>query len=207
MNGGMMVELNADGLSVKTPPRKVFEPWPMPTATRMECTCLEAPKLIEHGGWFYLNVAEGGTAGPATSHSVVSARSRHADGPWEFSPYNPIVRTKSREERWLSQGHGRLVDTPGGKWYMTVHAYENGYRTLGRQTLLLPIEWTADGWFRVSAGVTAEAAIPLPIAGTSQHGVSRPFGRFYCAHARACNGPSGMSSIRRDFPPAMAPLR
>jgi len=174
MNGGMMVELNADGLSVKTPPRKVFDAWPMPTSTRMECTCLEAPKLMQHGGWFYLNVAEGGTAGPATSHSVVSARSRHAEGPWEFSPYNPIVRTKSRDERWLSQGHGRLVDTPGGKWYMTVHAYENGYRTLGRQTLLLPIEWTADGWFREPAGVTAEAAIPMPVAGTSQHGFPDP---------------------------------
>jgi beta-xylosidase len=174
MNGGMMVELNADGLSVKAPPRKVFDPWPMPKTTRMECTCLEAPKLLEHGGWFYLNVAEGGTAGPATSHSVVSARSRHAEGPWEYSPYNPIVRTKSREERWLSQGHGRLVDTADGKWYMTVHAYENGYRTLGRQTLLLPIEWTPDGWFRVPVGVTADQAIPLPIAGTSQQGFPDP---------------------------------
>jgi beta-xylosidase len=174
MAGGMMAELNEDGLSVKTPPRKVFDAWPMPASIRMECTCLEAPKLMEHGGWFYLNVAEGGTAGPATSHAVVSARSRHADGPWEFSPYNPVVRTKSREERWLSQGHGRLVDTPDGKWYMTVHAYEKGYRTLGRQTLLLPIEWTADGWFRVPEGVTAESAIAMPIAGTTQQPAANP---------------------------------
>ncbi|MGP8224849.1 MAG: family 43 glycosylhydrolase, partial [Terracidiphilus sp.] len=151
MAGGRMAELNSDGLSVKVPPRTVLEAWPMPTTTRMECTCLEGPKLMEHNGYFYLNVAEGGTAGPATSHAVVSARSRHAAGPWEFSPYNPIVRTGSRDDRWLSLGHGRLVDTPDGKWYMTVHAYENGYRTLGRQLLLLPVEWTPDGWFRVPA--------------------------------------------------------
>jgi len=168
MVGGRMAELDADGLSVKVPPRTVLEPWPMPTSSRMECTCLEGPKVLEHNGYFYLNVAEGGTAGPATSHAVVSARSRHADGPWEFSPYNPIVRTGSREDRWLSLGHGRLVDTPDGNWYMTVHSYENGYRALGRQLMLLPIEWTSDGWFRVPKSVTADSAIPMPIPGTIQ---------------------------------------
>jgi len=167
-NGGIMAELSADGLSVKVQPRHVFDPWPVPSTTRMECTCLEGPKVVEHNGYFYLNVAEGGTAGPGTSHSVVSARSRHADGPWEFSPYNPVVHTASRDDRWLSLGHGRLVDTPEGKWYMTVHAYENGYRALGRQLLLLPIEWTADDWYRVPAGVTADSALPMPTAGASQ---------------------------------------
>jgi len=168
MAGGQMAELTADGLAVKTAPRVVFEPWPMPATTRMECTCLEAPKLLLHNGYYYLNVAEGGTAGPATSHSVISARSRHAEGPWEFSPYNPVLHTRSREDRWMSVGHGRLVDTPGGTWYMTVHSYENGYRTLGRQLLLLPIEWSADGWFRVPDGLTADAAISVPVAGASQ---------------------------------------
>jgi beta-xylosidase len=168
MAGGQMAELTADGLAVKTAPRTVLEPWPVPATTRMECTCLEAPKLLERNGYFYLNVAEGGTAGPGTSHSVVSARSRHAEGPWEFSPYNPIVHTGSRHDRWLSLGHGRLVDTPAGQWYITVHSYENGYRTLGRQLLLLPIEWTADGWFRVPAGVTADSAIPMPVPGASE---------------------------------------
>jgi xylan 1,4-beta-xylosidase len=173
-NGGIMAELNADGLSVKTPARHVFDPWPVPTTTRMECTCLEAPKVIEHNGWFYLNVAEGGTAGPGTSHSVVSARSRHADGPWEFSPYNPVVHTRSRDDRWLSMGHGRLVDTPDGRWYITVHAYENGYRALGRQTLLLPVEWTADGWWRIAEGITAESALAMPVAGSTQQGFVDP---------------------------------
>ena len=50
-----------------------------------------------------------------------------------------------------------FVDTPDGKWYITVHAYENGYRTLGRQLLLLPIEWTQDHWFRIANGITAAA--------------------------------------------------
>jgi xylan 1,4-beta-xylosidase len=174
MAGGRMAELTPDGLAVKTPPRKVFDAWPMPTSIRMECTCLEGPKLLEHGGYFYMNVAEGGTAGPGTSHGVISARSRHADGPWEYSPYNPVVHTASRDDRWLSVGHGRLVDTPDGRWFMTVHSYENGYRTLGRQLLLLPIEWTADGWFRVPLGVTADSAIPMPVFGSNQQTFADP---------------------------------
>lgn len=181
MNGGMMAELSADGLSVKTPPRKVFDPWPMPTPPRMECTCLEAPKLMQHGGYFYLTVAEGGTAGPATSHSVVAARSKHAEGPWEWAPNNPIERTMSRNDKWMSVGHGRLVDTPDGRWYMTVHSYENGYRTLGRQTLLLPIEWTDDGWFRVSPGITPASAIPVPIPGSHQQAPLDPSDDFTSA--------------------------
>jgi xylan 1,4-beta-xylosidase len=178
MNGGQMAELTADGLAVKTPPRQVFEPWPIPATTRIECTCLEGPKLLEHNGYFYLNVAEGGTGGPATSHSVISARSRHADGPWEFSPYNPIVHTQSRDDRWLSLGHGRLVDTADGKWYMTVHSYENGYRTLGRQLLLLPVEWTADGWFRVRPEIAADSAIPMPVSTSSQEPFLDPSDNF-----------------------------
>ena len=173
-NGGQMVELTADGLGVKSAPRSVFSPWPIPPSTRIECTCLEGPKLLAHGGYFYLNVAEGGTGGPATSHSVISARSRHSEGPWEFSPYNPIVHTQSRDDRWLSLGHGRLVDTPDGKWYMTVHSYENGYRTLGRQLLLLPVEWTADGWFRVAPEIAADSTIPMPRLGTSQQPFAGP---------------------------------
>jgi xylan 1,4-beta-xylosidase len=51
---------------------------------------------------------------------------------------------------------------------MTVHAYENGYRTLGRQLLLLPVEWTADGWFRVLPEIAADSAIPMPVSSKSQ---------------------------------------
>jgi xylan 1,4-beta-xylosidase len=178
MAGGQMAELTADGLGVKVAPRVVLEPWPLSNTPRMECICLEAPKILQHNGYFYLNVAEGGTAGPATSHSVISARSRHAEGPWEFSPYNPVVRTLSRNERWMSVGHGRLVDTPDGKWYMTVHSYENGYRTLGRQLLLLPVEWTSDGWFRVPKGTTPDSAIPVPIPGTNQQPLPDPSDNF-----------------------------
>jgi xylan 1,4-beta-xylosidase len=46
---------------------------------------------------------------------------------------------------------------------MVYHAYENGFRTLGRQTILEPIEWTDDGWFRVTGGdLSQPMRKPLP---------------------------------------------
>jgi len=35
---------------------------------------------------------------------------------------------------------------------MVYHGYENGFRTLGRQTLLEPVQWTSDGWFKALGG-------------------------------------------------------
>jgi xylan 1,4-beta-xylosidase len=167
-NGGYILELSSDGLSVKSAARKVFDPWPIPSDFRVECECLEAPKVFQRGEYFYLTVAEGGTAGPATSHMVVSARSKNPDGPWEYSPFNPIAHTASNTERWMSIGHGRLVEAADGSWWMTAHAYENGFRGLGRQMLLLPIEWTKDAWFRLPRGISAAKPIAITKSGTAQ---------------------------------------
>jgi xylan 1,4-beta-xylosidase len=108
--------------------------------------------LLRHGDYFYLVTAVGGTAGPPTGHMVIAARSKSIHGPWEHCPHNPIVRTTSAAEPWWSRGHASLVEGPGGDWWMIYHAYENGFRTLGRQALLEPIEWTDDGWFRAKGG-------------------------------------------------------
>jgi xylan 1,4-beta-xylosidase len=160
MAGGWMAELASDGLSAKGEPRRVLEPWPIPENWQVECECLEAPKLLFRDGYYYLNVAEGGTSGPPTSHMVLSARSRNIDGPWEWSPHNPIVHTKSKSEKWWSKGHGRLVDAHDGSWWMTLHSYQNGLQTLGRQILLLPVSWTADGWYKVPDGIKEGDPIP-----------------------------------------------
>ena len=67
---------------------------------------------------------------------VVVARSRSIHGPWENAPNNPVVRTLDKREPWWSRGHATLIDTPDGRWHMVYHGYENGFMTLGRQTLL-----------------------------------------------------------------------
>ena len=90
--------------------------------------------------------AEGGTAGPATSHMVVVARSKSALGPWENMPSNPLVHTYSIEDEWWSKGHGTIFDDADGNWYIVYHSYRNSYHTLGRTTIIESIEWTEDGW-------------------------------------------------------------
>jgi beta-xylosidase len=83
---------------------------------------------------------------------VIAARSRSIHGPWEHHPANPLVRTTRLGEAWWSRGHAGLVEAPDGSWWSLYHGYENGYWTLGRQCLLDPVAWTADGWFRMTGG-------------------------------------------------------
>lgn len=162
MAGGKMIRLSQDGLSTIGKVFNVYNGWKILESMDVECKCLEGPKSTYRNGYYYLTSAEGGTAGPSTSHMVISARSKSALGPWKNSPYNPIVHTWNRKEMWWSQGHGTLVDDINGNWWIMYHAYENEYRTLGRQTLLLPIEWTEDGWFRVPPGIRADQPLKKP---------------------------------------------
>lgn len=150
-SGGMMAELDATGTKIISRQRQVYHSWPVPEDYVIECICTESPKLIYHNNYYYLTLAQGGTAGPATSHMATSLRSKNVDGPWEYSPYNPVIRTTDKRERWWSTGHGTLFEGADGHWYMVFHAYENSFRTLGRQVLITPVEWTGDGWFREAA--------------------------------------------------------
>ena len=164
MSGGYRVELAPDGLSVKGEAVKVYDGWKFPEDWIVGGFALEGPKVMRHGDYYYMIVAEGGTAGPPTSHMVVAARSRSIDGPWENSPYNPVVHTRSAAEKWWSRGHGTLVEGPDAQWCLVYHAYENGFYNLGRQTLLEPVEWTPDGWFR-SRGDDVARPIRKPAGG------------------------------------------
>jgi xylan 1,4-beta-xylosidase len=159
LSGVSCVRLKDDGLGTEGPIVPAYKGWKYPDDWITEAYSLEGPKLVRRGDWFYLVSAVGGTSGPATGHMVIAARSRSVSGPWENCPHNPIVRTRSSAERWWSRGHGTLVEGPGGQWFLVYHGYENGYRSLGRQTLLEPVEWTDDGWFRAVGG---DLSLPFP---------------------------------------------
>jgi xylan 1,4-beta-xylosidase len=152
VNGIRRVRLRDDGLAIDGALEHAYTPWEYPKDWVVEMLAPEGPKITHRGGWFYLVSAVGGTSGPPTSHMVIAARSRSIHGPWEHCPRNPLVRTASADEPWWSRGHASLVEGPAGDWWMVYHGYENGFRTRGRQTLLEPIEWTPDGWFRALGG-------------------------------------------------------
>jgi len=150
LSAGNMIPLSDDGLSVTGEKKTVYAGWDYPSDWKTEGKFLESPKIIHKGDYYYMVSAEGGTAGPPTSHMALAARSKSIHGPWENSPHNPIVHTYSTDEPWWSKGHGTLIDDVNGNWWIVYHAYESGHHTLGRMTLIDPIDWTDDGWFRVA---------------------------------------------------------
>jgi xylan 1,4-beta-xylosidase len=122
----------------------------------------EGPNLYKKGGWYYLIVAEGGTK---LFHAVTVARSTKLTGPYEVDPQGPVLTSRFHPLDPLQKaGHGSIVETPGG-WYMA-HLCgrpipRNGRCTLGRETALQQVSWTADGWLRIGP-VAGRAAVEVP---------------------------------------------
>lgn len=171
LNGVERVRLTDDGLATDGPIEHVYDGWRYPEDWVVEAYSLEGPKHVVRDGWHYLVSAVGGTAGPATSHMIIVARSRSIDGPWENMPTNPLVRCTDAEQPWWSRGHGTILQGPGGQWYVVYHAYEKGAQGLGRQVLLEPVDWTEDDW-PVARGGDLTAPLALPGGGREQ----RPHG-------------------------------
>lgn len=114
----------------------------------------EGPVISKRNGWYYLITAEGGTE---YDHAVTVARSRHITGPYEVHPTNPVLTSAHNPELALQKaGHGSLVETADGKWYLT-HLTgrpltKRGRCTLGRETAIQEIEWRQDDWFYLKHG-------------------------------------------------------
>ena len=159
LNNGLSVPLASDGLSVQGKPEHVYNGWNYPEDWSVECFCLESPKFTTRDGYYYLTSAEGGTAGPSTSHMAVLARSRDALGPWENSPLNPLIHTLNSRGPWRSTGHGTIFDAGQGRWFIVYHGYENGHLNMGRYTLLSPISWTPDSWVKALPEPTGQPVV------------------------------------------------
>ncbi len=121
----------------------------------------ESPHLFKRGDYYYLTVAEGGTA---DCHMVTVARSRHAFGPFESCPYNPVLTHRSLMNPVQATGHADFFEDHLGNWwavFLGIRYAEHGFHNLGRETFLAPVEWTADNWPEVHQGkkVTLEMEI------------------------------------------------
>lgn len=113
----------------------------------------EAPHIYKHQGYYYLITAEGGTG---SGHAVTVARSRSLMGPYEVDPRNPMLTSRDNPELPLQcAGHGSLIQTPQGEWYMAhlcTRPVEGQYALLGRETALQQVYWDEEGWLRLTAG-------------------------------------------------------
>jgi len=111
---------------------------------------IEGPHIFKRGDWYYLSCAEGGTS---EGHSQVVLRSRSVTGPYEPWSGNPILTQRDlppgRPHPITSAGHAQLVETAKGEWwasFLATQPYASDFYNTGRETFLLPVRWTADGW-------------------------------------------------------------
>ncbi len=141
---------------------------------RKENILCEGPNLYKCDGWYYLMLAEGGTG---WNHGISMARARNILGPYELDPQASVLTSRDDASLILQKaGHGELVETPAGEWYL-VHLASRPLKTgarqnlaspdktasatahagdrcvLGRETCLQRVEWR-DGWLRLIGGGT-----------------------------------------------------
>lgn len=109
----------------------------------------EGPHIYKVDDWYYLNVAEGGTA---EEHSQTIYRSRTVTGPYDPGPVNPILTQRSlppdRAARVEATGHADMVRLDDGTWwavFLATRPFAGQSTLLGRETWLLPVEWR-DKW-------------------------------------------------------------
>lgn len=121
----------------------------------------EGPHLYKINGMYYLFCAEGGTF---YEHAVTVARAGNIEGPYELSPYHPLLTSYGHPELALQKcGHGSLVSSQDGEWYMAhLCGRPNGNQNrcmLGRETAIQKLEMTEDGWFVLdqTSGLPKEA--------------------------------------------------
>jgi alpha-N-arabinofuranosidase len=124
----------------------------------------EAPHIYKIQGYYYLMIAEGGTA---HDHAVTIARSNKITGPYEGNTRNPILthRHLGLDYPIVGTGHADLVDTSLGEWWvvcLAMRPYGGYYYNLGRETFLVPVRWE-EGWPIVSPGTgRVEFTYPVP---------------------------------------------
>lgn len=134
--------------------------------------CAEAPQIYKHNGYYYLILAAGGTG---YAHGVEIGRSKSIFGPYEPHPSGePIITSSPRHLFSLGDpdaghfemyntnsimqkaGHGSLVQTQTGEWYIA-HLMSRPIQgtllnPLGRETSLQKMRWTEDGWLEMKDG-------------------------------------------------------
>ncbi|KOH44929.1 glycoside hydrolase family 43 protein [Sunxiuqinia dokdonensis] len=111
---------------------------------------IEGPHLYKISGKYFLMCAEGGTS---VNHREVIFK---ADSPMgEFQPWkkNPILTQlhldPQRPRPVTSAGHADLIQKTNGQWwsvFLACRPIDNEFENLGRETFLMPVRWSKDGF-------------------------------------------------------------
>ncbi len=123
---------------------------------------IEGPHIYKINGQYYLMAAEGGT-GPWHSEVIFKGDSPMGDfKPWEK---NPILTQRhldpNRKNPITCAGHADLIQTKEGNWwsvFLACRPIENKFENLGRETFLMPVRWSEDGFPYMTQG---EETVPM----------------------------------------------
>jgi xylan 1,4-beta-xylosidase len=124
----------------------------------------ESPHIYKRTDYYYLLIAEGGTA---HHHAVTIARSKNIQGPYQANRGNPILthRHLGLDYPIVGTGHADLVEAQNGEWWLVCLAmrpYGGYFYNLGRETFLVPVRWEED-WPIVNPGIgKVEFETPVP---------------------------------------------
>lgn len=145
--------------------------------------CAEAPQIYKYNGYYYLLIASGGTG---YAHGVEIGRSKNIFGPYQPHPSGEPIITSSPKHLFSlgdpdaghfemynphsvmqKAGHGSLVETTTGEWYVA-HLMSrplNGtlLNPLGREASIQKMQWTTDDWLQMADGSNlAKMIVPAP---------------------------------------------
>ena len=129
----------------------------------------EAAHIYKANEYYYLLVAEGGTA---HHHAVTIARSKNITGPFETNRGNPILthRHLGLDYPIVGTGHADLVETQNDEWWavlLAMRPYGGYFYNLGRETFLVPVRWE-DDWPIISPG-TGRVEFEYPAPNLPEH--------------------------------------
>lgn len=128
---------------------------------------IEAPHIYKKDGKYYLMCAEGGTGG---WHSEVIFVSDNPKGPYTPAPGNPILTQrhfpKERVNKVDWAGHADLVLGPDNKKYygvfLAVRPNDKQRVNTGRETFILPVDWSGEFPVFVNGLVPMEPKLKMP---------------------------------------------
>jgi alpha-N-arabinofuranosidase len=127
---------------------------------------IEAPHLYKKDGKYFLMCAEGGTGG---WHSEVIFKSDSPKGPFIPAPSNPILTQRhfprERENKVDWAGHADIIEGPNGQWYgvfLAVRPNEEQRVNTGRETFILPVDWSGEFPVFVNGLVPMEPKLDMP---------------------------------------------
>jgi arabinan endo-1,5-alpha-L-arabinosidase len=116
---------------------------------------LEAPFIIDHGGWYWLLASyDYCCKGAASTYYTVVGRSKAITGPYRGRDGSSMLEGGGtvflradlpEKQRFRGPGHPGAFRDRNGTWHVVYHAYDRENK--GAPTLrIAPIRWDAEGW-------------------------------------------------------------